>query len=496
MNNGDDRWGEEEGEGSFAGPPGDDEEEEGEAEDGEGEGEDEEEEEEGEEEASATDETADATEDSDDEEEEEEEEEDADSDEAESDADGDSEGESEDEDVFVSRDAFAGAEDEDFEEDAGDWSDDDYRENAQAFFGEHENFGERAHDRYLAEGYAFSENNDRFVQHLSRYAPAAAQSVKFYERDGRITPRGFVRADVLELLLSLFPNIDTSELDVTIPRPQTNVAPASLPAELANVDPHDSVDLRKFCSPIGDQGQTSRCGAFAYTHAVEMSHRILGRETQLACSYTMLLTQRRQGDAKDYRWAYKGGNGTQGTWEPGDELAQRGTCRHDLWPNDKPAPHGSEADLERDAAEFRLRGKAMDIQVEDVKKVLSAGSPVWFYMNTGEKFSDVGRDGIYDAAESPSGDHGCHAMLMVGYVGNYYIVKNSWGDDWGDKGYCYIPKKVLLDADPGFVAIVLETPAGNASSARAPAAPASVTCPYCHTTTAASARCPSCGAPR
>jgi hypothetical protein len=136
-------------------------------------------------------------------------------------------------------------------------------------------------------------------------------------------------------------------------------------------------------------------------------------------------------------------------------------------------------------------------------------------MNTGEKFQDIGRDGVYHASEKPHGQHGCHAMLLVGYVGNYFIVKNSWGDDFGDKGYIYIPKKVLADAEPGFVAILLETPAisGGASAGTAPqpmqrsgargeaaafasAVPRTVTCPYCKAVTQMSPRCPSCGAPR
>jgi hypothetical protein len=256
---------------------------------------------------------------------------------------------------------------------------------------------------------------------------------------------------------------------------------------------------------------------------VELSNRILGRDVQLACSYTMLLTQRRQGDARDFKWAYKGGDGTAGTFEPGEELIARGTCRHDLWPNDQPHPRTGEQDLARDATEYRLRAKVMDIAMDDVKKVLSAGSPVWFFMNTGEKFQDIGRDGIYHAAEQPSGQHGCHAMLIVGYAGNYYIVKNSWGEDFGDNGYIYIPKKVLADAEPGFVAIMLETPAFAGSNASAmpspmqsggargeaaafaaasagyaaqPAAPRTVTCPYCKIVTQLSPRCPSCGAPR
>jgi len=39
---------------------------------------------------------------------------------------------------------------------------------------------------------------------------------------------------------------------------------------------------------------------------------------------------------------------------------------------------------------------------------------------------------------------GGHAVLLVGYDGDagatgYFIVRNSWGDDWGEEGYAYLP---------------------------------------------------------
>jgi len=40
---------------------------------------------------------------------------------------------------------------------------------------------------------------------------------------------------------------------------------------------------------------------------------------------------------------------------------------------------------------------------------------------------------------SPSGDVN-HAVLLVGYTadGLSWIVKNQWGDDWGENGYIYV----------------------------------------------------------
>ncbi|RLM70196.1 ervatamin-C-like [Panicum miliaceum] len=40
----------------------------------------------------------------------------------------------------------------------------------------------------------------------------------------------------------------------------------------------------------------------------------------------------------------------------------------------------------------------------------------------------------------PCGSTTYHAMLLVGYVPSYYILKNSYGEDWGDDGCLYLPR--------------------------------------------------------
>jgi C1A family cysteine protease len=44
---------------------------------------------------------------------------------------------------------------------------------------------------------------------------------------------------------------------------------------------------------------------------------------------------------------------------------------------------------------------------------------------------------------------GGHAVLGVGYDDNSkcFIIKNSWGENWGDKGFFYMPYDYITDSD-------------------------------------------------
>jgi len=52
----------------------------------------------------------------------------------------------------------------------------------------------------------------------------------------------------------------------------------------------------------------------------------------------------------------------------------------------------------------------------------------------------------------PGGSCGVHSVLAVGYtplmdsdgvVRPFFIIKNSWGTDWGDKGYGYMSSEYV-----------------------------------------------------
>src|SRR5579871_6069535 len=364
-----------------------------------------------------------------------------------------------DDDVYQTADDFPNASAADFEDDPGNWTPDDYQASAQNLFGDHEFFGDTLIQQKTDEGFQ-PFDDPGFRQGFDNVAPGISDSVHLFERDGRLFAFGLVSQAVLEMLAARYTGIDLAGLEVGVPMKGEPAPPQPLPPAFAQVAEQDAVDLRKYASPIGDQRQTGRCSAFAWTHAVEMSRNILGQDSPRLCpNYTMLEFQRMQGDAQDYSYAHSGGDGTVSGPEPGQIMVQDGTCRQEFWPDDLDNPRAPERQLALDAAQHRLDAIPIPIALDDVKKVLSAGCPVHVSMNTGAAFSGVARDGVFSAAEAPWGRHGRHAMLIVGYTGNFYILKNSWGTDWGDQGYCYIPKNVLAASDPEFIAVLLRRPA-------------------------------------
>lgn len=48
-----------------------------------------------------------------------------------------------------------------------------------------------------------------------------------------------------------------------------------------------------------------------------------------------------------------------------------------------------------------------------------------------------------------------HAVLLVGYTPQYWIVKNSWGPEWGESGYIRISRNINYNCLMGIEVDVL-----------------------------------------
>lgn len=87
---------------------------------------------------------------------------------------------------------------------------------------------------------------------------------------------------------------------------------------------------------------------------------------------------------------------------------------------------------------------------------LNDGYPFAFGLNLYSSFFDPIMQLMGGYMIDPDRDNeklvGAHCMLAVGYIKNYnnkeyLIVQNSWGTNWGDQGYCYIPLSYIMTND-------------------------------------------------
>ena len=70
--------------------------------------------------------------------------------------------------------------------------------------------------------------------------------------------------------------------------------------------------------------------------------------------------------------------------------------------------------------------------------MLDSGRPIYFASDVDGSWNGASRG---NAILSCQGANGAHAYTIVGYDDSKqkFIIKNSWGDYWGDQGYGYLP---------------------------------------------------------
>lgn len=81
-----------------------------------------------------------------------------------------------------------------------------------------------------------------------------------------------------------------------------------------------------------------------------------------------------------------------------------------------------------------IKNYARIYTIKDLKKSLEINGPCFIAFpvyNYGKR--------MWKQKKISDKQRGGHAMTVVGYNKNGFIIRNSWGENWGDKGYCIYP---------------------------------------------------------
>ncbi len=208
-----------------------------------------------------------------------------------------------------------------------------------------------------------------------------------------------------------------------------------------------AVDLRPWMTPIEDQGQLGSCTSNALAGALEY---LVRRETGRAIDLSRLFIYYNQRLWADYVREDGGGSISVGV----RAIARLGVPTEQTWPYERNlfAVQPPEA-VYREAERFQANDWwSIDVDADAMRGCLASGFPIAFGTRCTESFIRAPASGLIPmpgARESADGRHGRHALLLVGYDDrrHVFVVRNSWGSDWGDRGYCYMPYDYVLNRE-------------------------------------------------
>ncbi len=202
------------------------------------------------------------------------------------------------------------------------------------------------------------------------------------------------------------------------------------------------VDLRNWCSPVRDQGQQGSCTGFAFTalrEFLELKHGTPAPWVELSPTFLYYQERQREGSVDNCNAGAYPRDGLK-------VLKKIGVCPEADDPySDQDCPAPSEQ-ATTDAHQFRISAFHRITTLGGLKQALAGGNGCVVGIQVYESFRHP-QNGHIPMPQQP-GDEllGGHALLCCGYQddpqydgGGYLIVKNSWGTDFGDQGYIYLP---------------------------------------------------------
>jgi len=204
------------------------------------------------------------------------------------------------------------------------------------------------------------------------------------------------------------------------------------------------VDLRGLCPPVYDQGDLGSCVLNAIAGAHEFDQMKQGYTPFMPSRLFMYFNVRVQEHTvnSDSGASVRDGIKT---------VNKKGVCPETMWGYDiakfkvKP-PHIAYKEAKKHQS---LEYNSILQHSNQMWVCLASGFPFIFGFSVYESFEsdEVAKTGIVPMPSKDERVQGGHAVLCCGYsdVTGRFIVRNSWGSDWGLGGYCEMPYEYLTN---------------------------------------------------
>lgn len=208
------------------------------------------------------------------------------------------------------------------------------------------------------------------------------------------------------------------------------------------------VDLRENCKdiPIYDQGHLGSCTANGVAFVYQYSEVKQKTPTQFMPSRLFIYYNERDMEGQT-------GEDTGASIRDGiKSINKQGVCDETLWPYDisKFAVKPSEECYNQAKGHHSLKYQRVNnFNAKDIEVCLNKGYPVVFGFIVYSSFESesTAKTGVVVMPKEGEKEVGGHCVVIVGYdrTKQQFIVRNSWGENWGDHGYCYFPYEYITD---------------------------------------------------
>lgn len=217
---------------------------------------------------------------------------------------------------------------------------------------------------------------------------------------------------------------------------------------VSRVQPLPSVvDLRPQCPPVYDQRELGSCTANASAAAFEFDLKKQKAADFVPSRLFIYYNER----AIEHSVSDDSGAMIRDGIK---SLNKLGVCPESMWPysDENPGPFQRKPTKEcfDEALKHQLQ-KYMRVPrtLTSMRSCLAAGFPFVFGFTVYEGFESaaVAKSGVLNMPTPAEGTLGGHAVMCAGYddAAQRFVVRNSWGTQWGQAGYFTMPYAYLLD---------------------------------------------------